>query len=61
MRKELGRQAALSAKTMPVEDGADGSRSFGNDQESVQDLAGVRGGLFSVVERVYMHLASASA
>ena len=56
-----GGQAALSTKTMPLEDGADGSRSLGNDQESVQDLAGVRGGLCSVVERVYMPLVSASA
>ena len=54
-------QAALSTKTMPLEDGADGSRSLGNDQESVQDLAGVCGGLCSVVERVYMPLVSASA
>ena len=46
---------------MPLEDGADGSHSLGNDQESVQDLAGVRGGLCSVVERVYMPLVSASA
>ena len=61
----FGGQAALtqrlSTKTMPLEDGADGSRSLGNDQESVQDLAGVRGGLCSVVERVYMPLVSASA
>ena len=57
----FGGQAALSTKTMPLEDGADGSRSLGNDQESVQDLAGVCGGLCSVVERVYMPLVSASA